>query len=68
MDIYRMSIKDHRARIKKLLRENERCYDSLKNKDSFYAKQVFALQKLHRQVSEIYDNAPDECDYDDKPF
>jgi len=67
MDLYRMSIKDHRTRIKNLLRENERCYASLNNKDSYYARQVFALQKLHREVYEIYKNAPDDFETDDKP-
>jgi hypothetical protein len=67
-DLYKISLKDHRTRSKKLLRENERCYDSLKIKDGAYAKQVFALQQLHRQVSEVYDNAPNDFDEDAKPF
>lgn len=57
-DVYNISLKDHRSKAKKRLRENERCYDSLKNKDSLYARQIFALQELHRKVSNIYDTAP----------
>ena len=58
-DLYSISIKDHRRKSKRLLRENERCYESLTNKESEYARQVMALQKLHRARCEIYDNAPD---------
>lgn len=58
-DIYLISLKDIRRQSKKRLRENEKCYDSLKNKDSEYARIVKALQDLHREVYEIYRNAPD---------
>jgi len=58
--IYKISLRAARAKSKKTLRENERAYSSLKNKDSDYAKTIKALQDLHRQVSEIYDSADDD--------
>ena len=58
--MYKLSLKDWRANAKKRLRENERAYNSLDCKKSDYAKTIKALQDLHRKVSEIYDNAPDD--------
>lgn len=59
-DIYLISLKDVRRKHKKALKENEQCYNSLKNKDSEYARIVKALQDLHRKAYEIYKDAPDE--------
>jgi len=59
-DVYKISIKDHRRLAKKRLTENEKAYASLKNKESLYAKAIKGLQDLHRQVYEIYRDAPDE--------
>ena len=58
-DVYKVSISDHRRTSKKRVRENESCYESLKNKDSEYARIVKQLGDLHRAVAEIYTNAPD---------
>ena len=60
MDLYKISLPDHRRDSSKRLKENERAYASLTNKESPYAKQMKALQDLHRQVYEIYKNAPSE--------
>ena len=59
-DIYLISLKSARRRLKKAVRENEQCYNSLKNKDNEYARIVKALGDLHRSAYEIYKNAPDE--------
>ena len=59
-DVYKISLSDHRRESAKILKENERAYSSLANKDSSYAKHIKALQDLHRQVYEIYKNAPNE--------
>ena len=59
-DMYKVSIRDHRKVAKKRLTENEKAYNSLQNKDSVYARSIKQLQDLHRQVYEIYKNAPDE--------
>jgi hypothetical protein len=66
MKIYSVSLKNIRAASKKRLRENEQCYNSLNNKDSEYARIVKALQDLHRQVYEIYKNAPNELPVNSK--
>lgn len=58
--MYKVSIADHRRSAKKRLTENEKAYDSLKEKGSVYAKSIKQLQDLHRAVYEIYKNAPDE--------
>jgi len=58
--VYKVTLKYARAMSKKRLRENERCYDSLKNKDTDYARVVKAIQDLHRQSAEIYANAADD--------
>ena len=58
-DMYRVSIRDHRRIAMSKLSENEKCYDSLQNKESSYAKGIKQLQDLHRQVYSIYKNAPD---------
>ncbi len=58
-DVYRVSIRDHRAIAKKKLSDNEKAYAS-QNKESAHAKGIKQLQDLHRQVYEIYKNAPNE--------
>jgi hypothetical protein len=58
--IYSVSLKNCRSKSKKVLRENERAYNSLVNKDSEYAKIIKAMQDLHRKVADIYDNAKDD--------
>ena len=60
LPMYRETIKSNRATTEKKLAENEQCYNSLKNKDSEFARQVLALQKLHRRAFEIYRDAPDD--------
>lgn len=60
INVYKVSLKDHRSSAKKRLKDNEGAYDSLKNKNSHYARQILALQNLYRRVCEIYDNAPNE--------
>ena len=62
-DIYKQSLRDHRSVSAKRLRENERCYDSLRIKTTEYAKTIKALQDLHRKVYEIYKNAPSELTF-----
>jgi len=66
--IYKISLNACRTKSKKALRENERAYDCLKNKDSDYANAILAIQRLHRDVVEIYDNAPDEIMFDHEAF
>ena len=56
--LYEISLKDWRRASSKTLRENERAYESLKDKTTLYAKEIKALQDLHRKVNEIYKNAP----------
>ena len=58
--MYKLSLKDHRASSKKRLAENERAYDSLKDKTSKYARTIKALQDLHKQAYEVYKNADNE--------
>lgn len=60
MNLYKISLPSHRRESSKRLNENERAYSSLENKNSSYAKQMKALQDLHRAVYEIYKNAPNE--------
>ena len=67
-DIYKISLRDYRAKAKKALRENEKAYDCLVNKNSDYANIILAMQRLHRDAAEIYDNAPDEIMFDHEPF
>ncbi len=66
--IYRVTLRELRSKSKKTLQENEQAYRLLKNKDSDYANIILAIQKLNRQVSEIYDNAPDEIVFDHEAF
>ena len=58
--MYKVSIKDRRKTETFALREIEKAYDSLKNKDSVYARGIKQLQDCQRAVCDIYDNAPDE--------
>ena len=60
-NLYAISLPNHRRKAKSLLMQNKSAYNSLSNKDSNYAKQMKALQDLHRQAYEIYENAPDEA-------
>jgi hypothetical protein len=62
MDLYKISLQDNRRSSLKLLRENERAYALLTNKESSYAKQIKALGDLHKQVYEIYKNAPSKIE------
>lgn len=57
--IYKLSLTDHKSRLKKLLRENDRCYASLTVKDSDYAIVIKALGDLHRKAYEVYNSAPE---------
>lgn len=59
-DVYKVSVKDHRAKLKGLLTRNEKAYEALNNKDSEYAIAIKSLQDLHRAAYLIYKNAPDE--------
>ena len=58
--MYKLSLKDHRSLAKKRLNANMRAYDSLKENTSKYAKTIKVLQILHKQVSDIYDNAEND--------
>jgi len=60
--IYRVSLGDARKEAASKLDQNRRAYQALKNKDSDYANTLLALQDLHRQVYEIYWEAPDEIE------
>lgn len=59
-DVYTITLKEYRSTARKRVREGERCYNSLKNKDSDYAKAVFSILELNKCVCKVYDNAPDE--------
>ena len=59
-DVYRVSLKDARSALRKKLNANIKCYDSLQNKDSGYARAIKGMQDLHKAALEIYDHAPDE--------
>ena len=56
--MYQISIKEWRKKSVKALRENEQAYNSLKDKTTIYAREIKALQDLHRKVDEIYKRAP----------
>ena len=64
INLYQLSLHDHRRAAAKKLIKNERIYNLLTDKNSSYAKQMKALQDLHKQVYEIYRNAPDEIQED----
>jgi hypothetical protein len=59
-DVYRVSLKDARSALRKKLNANIKCYESLQNKDSGYARAIKGMQDLHKAALEIYDQAPDE--------
>jgi len=59
-EVYKVSLANHRRKAKRRVSENEMSYNSLKNKESSYARSIKALGDLHKQVSEIYNNAEDD--------
>ena len=56
--MYTITLNECRATAKKKVVENERCYESLSDKDSEYATAVYALGVLHRRVLAIYEEEP----------
>lgn len=56
--MYQISIKEWREKSAKTLRENKQAYNALKDKTTIYAREIKALQDLHRKVDEIYKSAP----------
>jgi hypothetical protein len=59
---YLATLKSMRRDAKKSLSGLERTYQSLPDKDSWYAGQVLAVLKIQQQVCDVYDNAPDEAE------
>jgi hypothetical protein len=59
---YLATLKAMRRDAKNSLSGLERTYQSLPDKDSWYAGQVLEVLKIQRQVCEIYDNAPDTAE------
>jgi hypothetical protein len=62
MTPYQSTLNLKRLDARKSLASLERTYESLPDKDSWYARQVFAILKVQQQVCDIYDNAPDTVD------
>jgi len=59
-ECYTATIKGLKRKSKMTLLDMQRSYDSLKNKDTEYAKDIFACIDIIKRVDEIYANAPIE--------
>jgi biopolymer transport protein ExbD len=58
--IYTASLRECRQEAKTTMKDAERAYLILKNKDSEYGRIVKAMAVLHRKAFLIYENAPNE--------
>ena len=66
--IYTVSIKEAKAEANKKVRNTQKAYDLLENKDSDYAFIIKAVLDLYIDSAEVYNNAPSEIMFDHEPF
>ena len=66
--IYTVSLKEAKAEANKKVRNTQKAYDLLENKDSDYAFIIKAVLDLYIDSAEVYNNAPSEIMFDHEPF
>ena len=66
--IYSVSVKSAKAEANKKVRDTQKSYDILKNKESDYAFVIKAVLNLYIQSAEVYNNAPSEILFDHEAF
>ena len=66
--IYSVSLKSAKAEANKKVRDTQKAYDILANKDSDYAFIIKAMLRLYIDSAEVYNNAPSEILFDREAF
>jgi uncharacterized protein YeeX (DUF496 family) len=66
--IYSASIKSERDDANKKVRDTQRSYDALVNKDSDYAYIIKSMLFLYKESAEVYNKAPSEIMFEHEPF
>ena len=66
--IYSVSVKSARAKANKAVRDAQKSYGSLKDKESDYAFVIKKMLDLYIQSAEVYNNAPSEILFDHEAF
>lgn len=66
--MYKITISNLRNESRQELRNLEKSYSTLSDKESDYALVLKSILELKRSVAEIYENAEDDIFSDRKPF
>ena len=66
--IYTVSLRSAKAEANKKVRDTQKAYDLLKDKDSDYAFIIKAMLNLYKDSAEVYNKAPSEIMFDHEPF
>jgi len=66
--IYSVSIKSAKAEANKKVRDTQKAYDLLKDKNSDYAYIINSMLFLYKESAEIYNNAPSEIIFEHEAF
>ena len=66
--IYDVSLRAAKTEANKKVRDTQKAYDLLKNKDSDYAFVIKAMLNLYIDAAEVYSKAPSEIMFDHEPF
>jgi len=66
--IYSVSVREAKAEANKKVRDTQKAYDLLKDKDSDYAFIIKSVLDLYVDSSEVYNNAPSEILFEHEAF
>jgi hypothetical protein len=66
--IYSASVKAARDKANKTVRETQKAYDLLKNKESDYAFIIKNVLDLYIESADVYNSAPSEILFDHEAF
>ena len=66
--IYSVSVKEAKAEANKKVRDTQKAYDLLKDKNSDYAYIIKSVLDLYINSAEVYNNAPSEILFEHEAF
>jgi len=66
--IYSVSLKCERVKANEKVRNTQKAYDLLKDKNSDYACILNSMLFLYKESAEVYNNAPSEIVFDHEAF
>ena len=66
--IYSANLKNARAEANKKVRDTQKAYDTLANKESDYAYVVKSMLFLYKESAEVYNKAPSKIVFEHEPF